>query len=730
VSTPPTPSPSAEPVLLTSLRSAVLAGGRGDLSWVRETRGAPFDWGGVYAQHIRLTGPWTLELERDGRRIGLPECYVDGAPTPGGWRTHHRWDDLDIVQRFVASPEPAGAVRAIEVRSSLDRPQQLFVRSQFDPVLFPVLVEGIQPVRLRATTDEHGVLVRHHGLALRVVARPLPSQLLLNQGSWIGGKFEGRVRPLGLEHELDLMPGGAAEVRWGVSGGLFRDLMSSEASRGADPPDPGLVGDQLDRADADWLAQTPQLGFPDAPELTAAYRSARLALRRLYTAPGDGLAGLVAGYPWYSAIWSRDLAVMLPAVLWLGDFDWASRSLTTLFRFQSRSAVAVLGGEPGELPMQVSPGPIFLYGTSDSTLRFPPVIDQLLRHSGDRGTAATWSGPVRRIVEWARARTDSSTGLLRHGGEAEAIAATTSQLARVHYGIDSPDTTIWDSADRRDHAIDVQVLWWQALDAVERMGRLSPANGQSGPSLKALADRLAASIRTRYTWPEERYLYDSLRRGHPVPQLRPNALRAVSAGLLAPDVAAAAVARAGEPDLHTEWGLRTLSSRDPSYDPQAYHAGQVWTIATAWAADAAFAVGDVAAGLGLLRTIAGRYAAEGGWANECYRGDRAEAWDSCFVLGFSIAPFLTLLFERLWGLRVDGLAGQLRIRPAFPSTWRSATLRGLRIGGGRLDLEWTPTRLQLQWSGLESLAVDAGSGPFDVPSRGVVQVPLPPPKQA
>jgi glycogen debranching enzyme len=411
-------------------------------------------------------------------------------------------------------------------------------------------------------------------------------------------------------------------------------------------------------------------------------------------------------------------------VLWLGDFEWAARSLTSLFRFQSRSAVSILGGEPGELPMQVSPGPIFLYGTSDSTLRFPPVVDQLLRHTGDRTTVESWSSAVERIVEWAQERTDATTALLRHGGEAEAIAATTSQLARVRYGIDSPDTTIWDSADRRDHAIDVQVLWWETMDAVERIARLSPGNRTDAPPLDNLKNRLAATIRGRYAWPAEGYLYDSLRNGVPTAQLRPNALRAVSAGLLEPNHGAAVLQRAMAEDMSTPWGVRTLSSRDPTYDPRAYHGGQVWTIATAWAADAAFAVGDVPSALRYVRTIAARYAAEGGFANECYRGDRAEGWNSCFLLGFSIAPFLTLLFERLWGIRVDGLAGNLRVVPAFPPEWRSASLTGLRVGHGRLDLDWTPERLRARWSGLEALSLDAGAGPFDVPARGTVEIPL------
>ncbi len=312
-------------------------------------------------------------------------------------------------------------------------------------------------------------------------------------------------------------------------------------------------------------------------------------------------------------------------------------------------------------------------------------------------------------MEWGRGRVDPATGLFRHGGEAEAIDAATASLARVRYGIDSPDTTIWDSADRRDHAIDVQVLWWSTLCVTERL--LSHAGDHArGDRCQKEAATLATALRTRYVRPDGGYLFDTVRRGVPVDRVRPNALRAVSAGLLDGPTATRTVLSAAASDLTTPWGVRTLSSADPGYDAQAYHGGQVWSIATAWAADAAFAVGDRDLGLKYLRTLAARYAAESGWANECYRGDRAEPFNSCFLLGFSVAPFLCLLFERLWGIRIDALRQRVRVAPQFPVGWGAARLRHLRIGDGYLDLEWHPTQLTAKWSGPAPLTLETVEG--------------------
>ncbi len=218
------------------------------------------------------------------------------------------------------------------------------------------------------------------------------------------------------------------------------------------------------------------------------------------------------------------------------------------------------------------------------------------------------------------------------------------------------------------------------------------------------------AVRRSYPWTDEGYLFDSLDSQGPVRKVRPNALRVVSAGWLDPAFARSVVQRAARDDLTTPWGVRTLSNQHPTYDPQAYHDGQVWTIATAWAADAALAVGETDLGIAYLQTIARRIEEEGGFANECYRGDRPEPFDSCFLLGFSVAPFLTVLFERLWGLRADAPRARLEVRPEFPATWTSASMTQLTLGEGSVDLDWSPRRLVVHWTGPTPLTVVTRTG--------------------
>ncbi len=714
----PTADASPAPVLLSSLSASAILDGRGDLELLQETRGAPVEWGGAYGQSVRLTGPWTISLVEDGPPVPLSSCRVGGERVPGAYRTLHRWNGLEILHAVAAIDRPTGVVRTVRVSSTSGGTRCIRLVNRFVPFLFPVAVEGIRPVRFRVETTNRGLRVAQRGFGLVYRSSDLFGHLYLDRASWLGGHVEREVREIASEEEIDVSPGHPIERSWIVAGGLERSLRPVDAALEAALSDPEAAARSVADADAAWAGTTPTFRFPQAPGLEAAYGRARDGLRRLYAAPGEELTGLRAGFPWYDAIWCRDVAWMLPAVLWLGDVGWAQRTIDSVFRFQSRSELPILGGEPGELPMQIAPGPIFLYGTSDTTLYYPSLVERLMSHTPDGVVLSEWIPTLQRIVAWGLARMDPETGLLRNGGEVERMRAFTASLTRVRYGIDATDTTIWDSADRRDHAIDVQVLWWQAL-------RSAAALLEAGALPAGIEDRTRTSIRERYWWDSETYLYDSIRNGQPVLQLRPNALRAVSAGLLDPDRARAVVARASAADLTTAWGLRTLSDRDPGYIPHGYHQGQVWPIATTWAADAAFAAGDRVLAYRHLDQLARQLVDQEGLAHECFRGDRNEPYDACFLLGFSVAPFLALLFERVWGISLNARGPSIGVRPAFPAAWTEAALEHLRIGGGFATLRWNRGRLSVGWSGPGGLQVTTSAGTITVGAGSAADIDAP-----
>ncbi|MFZ1024451.1 MAG: amylo-alpha-1,6-glucosidase [Thermoplasmata archaeon] len=704
------------PVLLSGMSSTILLSKTGEVSLRRETRGAMMEWGGVYAQCVRLTGAWPVSVVSEDATYPLGPVPTSYEVTPWKYVSEHAVGPLAIRQELVPVERPPGALRSLQLQSNSGRSRPIRVECEIEPFLMPVLVEGIRPIRFLLETQHTGLVASQHGFGFRFDADPLPSHLSVNRVSWIGGRHAGEIGRIGLDWDLVVDANFPTTLRWFIWGGLHRTVTETPhagvqfLSHGSDP------SVALRAEWTDWRSHIPVVRFPDAPKLETGYRHASDALRRLYTNPEPDLCGLVAGFPWYSAVWCRDLAWMLPALLWLGDLGWVERSLASVFRFQAAQSIPVLGAEPGELPMQISPGPLFLYGTSDTTLYYPEIVRRLLRHRGSLGERAKLDSVLLEIARWGYRRCDPTTGLVRNGGEAEEIALATRPFGKIHYGFDAVDTTIWDSTDRRDHAIDIQVLWYQALLALADL--VPRSDGSGGDQYRHDADQIANQIRLLYRWESERYLYDSRNAKGPVAHLRPNALRAVSAGLFTGPDAQQYVRRAAEGDLTTAWGIRTLASGDAQYDPATYHDGQVWSIATAWGADAALTAGESDLGVRYLEILADRYIAEDGYANECYRGDRLEPFNSCFLLGFSVAPFLTTLFERLWGLEVDARLSSLSIHPRFPRHWKSASLARLRIGEGEADIDWTPGQAAIAWRGKLPLTVAGTGGTIRVDSGG------------
>ncbi len=55
-----------------------------------------------------------------------------------------------------------------------------------------------------------------------------------------------------------------------------------------------------------------------------------------------------------------------------------------------------------------------------------------------------------------------------------------------------------------------------------------------------------------------------------------NAGHCLRSGIAHEDVAARLGARLLAPDMFSGWGLRTLSTNNPAFDPTSYHCGSVW----------------------------------------------------------------------------------------------------------------------------------------------------------
>jgi glycogen debranching enzyme len=210
----------------------------------------------------------------------------------------------------------------------------------------------------------------------------------------------------------------------------------------------------------------------------------------------------------------------------------------------------------------------------------------------------------------------------------------------------------------------------------------------------------AATIKRRFNeafWmPEAGYFAQALdARKVAVPTITSNPAHCLWTGIVDADKAAAVAARLVAPDMASGWGVRTISSASPSYDPMSYHNGSIWPHDNSIIVAGLRRYGQREAALTVATQL---YEASlhfryyrlpelycGFMRDDRYGAGPAEYPVSCSPQAWAAgAPFL--LTQSLLGLapRADGLG--LEVDPWLPDWLPSIAVRNLRLGAARFDL--------------------------------------------
>jgi glycogen debranching enzyme len=211
-------------------------------------------------------------------------------------------------------------------------------------------------------------------------------------------------------------------------------------------------------------------------------------------------------------------------------------------------------------------GPFSYFGSADATSWFCVV----LAATGDDALAAELEPAWRAAAGWITRTLDRGDGLLRHAPGAFPGGLTQQGWRDT---IDPADPNPDSGGFLREDGTapeppladaDTQAVTHAALRALARL------SGDDGYTERA--DALRARI-TAHFLPDVVALEAGDRPVHgPGSQLG----WLLWADALEPQVRAAAAARLAEPDILTDFGLRTLSRDAAQFDPAAYHRGSIW----------------------------------------------------------------------------------------------------------------------------------------------------------
>ncbi len=294
--------------------------------------------------------------------------------------------------------------------------------------------------------------------------------------------------------------------------------------------------------------------------------------------PNASSASVGAGDPGrYNCLFGRDSLITSLAVLPARP-DVAAATLRALAALQGAREDLTWDEEPGKIVHEVRPsisvarqgylglevppeGDLRYYGSADST----PLFLHVLAMTGDAALAAELEPAWRAAGVWLLRALDRGGGLLRWHRRApgglvqqgwrdtvDPLGSPSGGSGILHEDGTVPEPPVADA--------DTQAA---ALAGLRGLARLS-----GDPEHAAAVDALAARIGA--AWDPDTMALDAHDR--PVRGAGSQLGWLLWAG--APVDGAAE--RLSEPDVLTDFGLRTLSDRHPCFDPQSYHRGSVW----------------------------------------------------------------------------------------------------------------------------------------------------------
>ena len=293
-----------------------------------------------------------------------------------------------------------------------------------------------------------------------------------------------------------------------------------------------------------------------------------------------------AGVPVFTGLFGRDVLTTGWQAAMIGP-QWMRGALEITARLQATTDDSWRDAEPGKLIHEVRKGPLAdlhltaqsaYYGTQTTAALFPLVMTELWHWTGDTEVLRRYRPTAERALEWAERHGDlDGDGFLEY-------------RQRSPVGIKNQGWKDSDEAIRYPDGGQVQnpiaTVEEQAFHyiALVRMAEVCIALEDDGAADRYLAHarKLRDDWHTAFWMPDEGFYAMALDPDkRPVRSIGSNPGHALAAGIVPPQHASLVADRLFADDLFSGWGIRTLSSVHPAYNPWAYHLGTVWPVENA-----------------------------------------------------------------------------------------------------------------------------------------------------
>lgn len=306
---------------------------------------------------------------------------------------------------------------------------------------------------------------------------------------------------------------------------------------------------------------------------------------------------VAAGLPIYLALFGRDtLSTAWQAALL--STELLQGTLPEIARWQGTEINDWRDEQPGRMIHEAHTDPLSMlnyvprqryYGAVTTSPFFSVALSLLWHWTGDKGLIAPLVDPALRALQWADRYGDAN-------GDGFYDYKTRSEKGNRNQGWkDSGDAIVYDDGSQVDPPVATceeqafiyaakqvlsEVLWWQ-----DRRDEAKRLYHEASELKKRFGDAF---------WMEETgfYAMGLDPQSHPIKSIGSDPGHCIATGIADHSLVKRTADRMFQTDLFSGWGVRTLSSAHPAYNPYSYHRGSVWPVE-----NATFAVGFMRYGL-------------------------------------------------------------------------------------------------------------------------------------
>jgi glycogen debranching enzyme len=424
-----------------------------------------------------------------------------------------------------------------------------------------------------------------------------------------------------------------------------------------------------------------------------------LDLRLLIEETPEGLVPS-AGTPWFACIFGRDSLITSLQTLMLNP-QIAVATLRFLARHQGTKVDPWRDEEPGKIPHEMRKGEVAklgeiphstYYGSVDATPLFLILFTETMKWLDDDDLYREILPAAKLALEWMERYGDvDGDGYLEY--------LTRSSVGNRDQGWkDSRGSITYPDGTPAEPPIALVEVQGYAYRAMREMAELLGRKGEI--SLSDKLNKRAALLKENFNrdfWIEEKRFFAQGLDAHkrPVETLTSNPGHCLFGDIVDEEKARYLVLRLTSADMACGWGIRTVSSREPKFNPMSYHNGSIWphdnSLIVAgmrrygyhWEAE------EITSQL-FQASLFFKYSRFPELFCGFARDREAYSVPADYPVSSSpqawAAGSAILLFQSMIGIGVDAASKRLYLTPHLPDWLKYASVPNLRIGKGKVDL--------------------------------------------